>query len=644
MRNFASTKRRAFAPQISTAQPQNLRPTFGSTLLLGTGLTENRVTGRTEGNPNNIVVDYPLGGPSQGGQVHFVSTPGEFNTALQQVAGTTTHDIVVITADFTVAVTKSLPLRPNNACKCDIVSLAVWNGTFGKAHGERVTQNESGLATLTRELIWDGTLPFPGTCAGGIPKGGWNMFDTGAISSVYSDRASGYRFIGIKFRPHPSESRISGYFMTMGQFGSGQNNVTKEPSGIIFDRCVWAFGTTQVKGALVLCCRNSAVIGCWIGECFSFNTDRLATSAGLGFCDPPANTQIDQRTWSWSDVNGILVANSSGGILIENNYIDATGINVMFGGGAQSVGTNIANCVVRRNYITKNEAYYNARALAVVNGNINDCTIKNLWECKNGLYFVIEDNVFRNSYDYVGQGQNGQVFVPKNQSYGSPGFDPEAGHILIRGNWIDDFQIGMGPLGFAGVANDASAIASLYVREIHVVDNLFTDWNNAAYGSPRIFQISDQIGRVYWKHNTVYAANNLTNGKVIIFDNSMTTPTRPVDELNWDDNIQSWGEWGTNGGISRGGGPNGSAALAAVCTTYTCTGNAFMYGQGGTPAGYPAGNVYLPGWGDIYEAADLAAGVYKPKASWADRLASDGWTKGISDWDHFASRIAGVDT
>jgi hypothetical protein len=623
---------------VAAAQPSAQRPTFGDTLLLPNGVTENRVTGRTEGTPGGIDFDYPIGGPSQGGQEHFVSTMAQLNTALSQVAGTTTHDVIVITADFTVSVTRSLPPRPTNACKCDIVSASVYAGTFGKAHGERVGQNEPGLATLTRELIWDGTLPAPGDASNGIPKHGWAMFDLGSINSVFTDRTSGYRFIGIKFRPHPSENRIRGYFMYMGQFGSGQNSVAKESKGIVFDRCVFDGGTTQCKGALVMACRESAVIGCWIGNWFSFDVDRLGTQAGWG--------AGDQRRWTWADVVAVIFGNCSGYNYVYNNYLDSTGENLFFGGVAQSIGQNMESSVVRKNWLRKNKTYYDSMALAAggaTGGTVNDITTKNLWECKTGLYFVVEDNYFEKSYDLDGGGQTGTAWVPKNNSYGSPAHDPRAGHILFRGNIVDDFQIALGPLGFTAV-DDSSAVASDYVKEIHVVDNLFKNWNGTPFGSPRIYQQSDQIGRIYWHHNTVYGASSLQDGKVILFDNTMTTPTRPVDRLDWNDNIMGWGEWGTNGGISRGGGPNGEAALDAACTAWTMSGNAFMYGTSGTPAGYPAGNYYLSAWTGIYEASDIASEVFKPKASWADRLASDGWTKGISDWDHFISRLSGVNS
>jgi len=640
MRNFSATRRRAFAPQVITFP----RPTFGSTLQLGVGITENRDIGRTQGNPNGIVIDYPLGGPSQGGQVHFVTTNGEFNTALSAVAGTTTHDAIVIASDFEVSVTRSLPPRQNTTSRCDIVSLAVWNGTFGKVHGQRVGQNEAGLATLTRELIWDGTLPFPGTCLGGIPKGGRAMFDCGETNSVFSDRVAGYRFIGIRFRPHPSESRVSGYFLMIGQFGSGQNAQTREPSRIIFDRCVIDGGTTQMKGGLSLACRDSAVVGCWIGNLFSFNRDRLADFAGEPqFCNPPTNTQINQKRWSWADVTGILIGNTTGSILVENNYGDSTGENIMTGGVGNQIGRNVENIVVRRNWCRKSKAYYDSMALAQPSGAVGDVTTKNLFEFKNGKFFVVEDNVFEWSYDVSGGGQFGTAWVPKNESYGSPGFDPESGHVLFRGNWVKDFQVALGPLGFSG-NNDASAIPGLYCREVHVVDNLFTDWNGIPFGSPRIYQQSDAFGRVYWHHNTVYAAGSLTDGKVILFNNNMTTPSIPIDRLDWNDNICAWGEWGVNGGISRGGGPSGQAALDAVCTVWTMSGNAFMRGVAGTPTGYPAGNEYGAAWTDFYEAADITAGVFRPKTGWSTRLASDGWTKGISDWDHFASRISGVNS
>jgi hypothetical protein len=639
VRNFAVTRGRVFGAQVAAAQPSAQRPTFGDTLLLPSGVTENRVTGRTEGLPTGCVVDYPIGGPSQGGQEHFVSSMAQLNTALSQVALTTTHDVIVITGDFTVTVTKSLPPRPTNACKCDIVSAAVYAGTFGKAHGERVGQNEPGLATLTRELIWDGTLPAPGDPVGGIPKQGVNMFDLGEYGGVFTDRTSGYRFIGIKFIPHPSENRIRGYFMSMGQAGSGQNNVTKESRGIIFDRCVFDGGTTQCKGALLMACRESAVIGCWIGNWFSFDVDRLGDQAGWAVGD--------QRRWTWADVVGLIFANSSGSNYVYNNYLDSTGENLFFGGLSQSIGRNMENTVVRKNWLRKDKAFYDSMALlaggAISGGTVNDITTKNLWECKTGLYFVIEDNYFEKSYDSDGGGQTGAAWVPKNNSYGSAGHDPQAGHILFRGNIVDDFQIALAPLGFTA-ANDASAVASDYVKEVHIVDNLFKNWNGTPFGSPRIYQQSDQVGRIYWDHNTVYSASSLTDGKVVVFDSTMTTPTKPVDRLDWTNNICGWGEWGTNGGVSRGGGPNGDAALAAVCTAYSFTGNAFMYGVSGTPSGYPTGNVYVSAWTGIYDSADIASEVFRPSASWADRLASDGWTKGISDWDHFIARLSGVNS
>lgn len=633
MRNFAVTRSRVFGPQVAPAQPSAQRPTFGDTLLLPNGVTENRVTGRTEGIPNGNVFDYPIGGPSQGGEVHFVNSMQSLNTALTRVAQTTTHDAIVLTGDFTVTITKSLPPRPTNACKCDIVAEAVYNGTFGKAYGERVDQNEPGLVTLTRELIWDGTMPWPGTFGGGIPKQGVAMFDLGEYGSVFTDRTSGYRWIGIKFRPHPNENRVRGYFMNMGQAGSGQNTVAKESSGIVFDRCVFDGGTTQCKGGLLMACRNSAVIGCWIGNWFSFDVDRLAAQEGLAVGD--------QRRWTWADVVGVIFANNSGGNYVYNNYIDSTGENLFFGGLAQQIQINMESTVVRKNWFRKNRAFYDSMALAQPNGTVNDYTTKNLWECKTGLYFVVEDNVFQTSYDNDGGGQFGTAWVPKNNSYGSPNHDPRAGHILFRGNHVDDFQVALGPLGFT-LADDGSAVPSDYVKDIHVVDNLFTTWNGSSFGSPRIYQQSDAIGRIYWHHNTVYAANSLQDGKVILFDSTMTTPTRGLDQLDWNDNICAWGEWGTNGGISRGGGPNGQAALDAVCATWSMSGNAFMRGVSGTPTGYPSGNTYHAAWTELFDSADLAAGVYRPSTSWAARLASDGWTKGISDWDHFASRLVGV--
>jgi hypothetical protein len=273
---FHMVRQGAFRPQVSSAQPQNLRPTFPATLQLPVGVTENRVTGRTEGNPYGIVVNHAL---NTGGTVHNnVDTPQKLTTALQLVAASLTNDVIVLTGDFTLTPTYRLPLRQNENLRCDIVSAAVFAGTFPRGVDERVLPTDSGLITLTRGLTADGS--------------GLAMLDTGANQGVFSNLASGYRFIGIKFTTHPSQTHVQYQLINMGHLSSGQNAIDKIPQNIIFDRCVIDGGEfCQNKFGLFFAVRRSSVRNCYIYRLWARNVN-------------------------WDDVGAIVSWNTDGGNLI----------------------------------------------------------------------------------------------------------------------------------------------------------------------------------------------------------------------------------------------------------------------------------------------------------------------------------------
>lgn len=583
-----------------TALNDRPAPLDSSGFLYPDGVTNDPTLGRTVGNPGSMVIDWSW---VAGATTYSVTSEATWNTHLATLAGTTANAAVIIENDIDLTPTKSIR-RQTSGCKTIIIGRPAYerlvNGDTGEfiASGVRATESTPGLIWLTRALVSD---------ANGNP-----LLDLGRQSGTQDKRGDGTHFMGVGFRCHASQLENSGYFMFLGATGGdGQNSTTKEPENIHFRQCVWDGGTCENKGAMLFCCRNSSIVD---------STVRHWWANTLG-------------TFNWSDVNGFLCFNSSGNILLENTYFDATGENVMFGGGAQSIGQDITNVVIRRCHLKKDRAYY-----ATMVADEDDITTKNLWECKNVWKCVIEDCVMETSYDTDGGGQTGTAIVPKNNSYGSPGFDPRAGHILIRGCKISDFQILLGPLGFTA-NDDGTANSAMYLTQLHIIDNVAQDWVGTSFGSPRIFQISDKIGVFHFRHNTVTQSSSLTDGKVILFNSGMTTANGP-DELVWEDNVCGWGEYGTNGGISRGGGPNGSSALTTCCVVSSVTRNLFMYGTAGTPAGYPAGNTYYAAWTDLFESADITAKTWRLKTSVAKT--TDGWAYGVSDWDYFASRLVGV--
>ena len=564
------------------------------------GVTEDVALGRTVGNPGGMVIDWSW---VAGATTYSVSNETQWNSTMTTLGTTTADAAVIIETDIELNPTKTIR-RSTSGCKTVIIGRPAYErlvnndtGEFIPA-GERATTVSPGLIWITRALVSD---------SNGNP-----LLDLGRQSGAADKRGDGTHFMGVGFRPHPSQLQVSGYFMFLGATGSeSQNTLVEEPENIHFRQCVWDGSACENKGAMLFSCRNASIVDSQV-------THWWANTLG---------------TFNWSDVNAFLAFNSSGNILLENTEFDATGESVMFGGGAQSIGQDITNVVLRRCYIRKDRAFYATKVASE-----NDITTKNLWECKNIWKCVIEDCVMETSYDTDGGGQTGTAIVPKNNSYGSPGFDPRAGHILIRGCKVSDFQILLGPLGFTA-NDDGTANSAMYVTQLHLIDNVAQDWVGTSFGSPRIFQLSDKIGVFHFRHNTVTQNASLTDGKVILFDSGMTTANGP-DDFVWEDNVCGWGEYGTNGGISRGGGPNGESALSTCCVSYSLTRNLFMRGVSGTPTGYPSGNSYYAAWTDLYESADITAKVWKLKPTIP--LTSDGWTYGVSDWDYFSSRLANV--
>lgn len=611
------TRRRAFAPQISSAQPQNLRPTFPATLQLVTGLTENRVLGRTEGNPHGIIVNHGL---NTGGSVFHASDHNSLVAALAASAATTTNNIIVLDNSFTVNPVLRLPFRANENLRCDIVSAAVFAGTFPRGVNERVHPLDAGIVTLTRAL----TANSPGTL------GGSAMMDTGAAAGAYSNLASGYRFIGIEFRTHPSQLHIQFQMIDMGSILGPQNAISKIPQNIIFDRCILNGGEfCENKFGLMFAVRRSAVRNCYIYNFWS-------------------------RNLHWDDTAGICSWNTDGGNLIENNYIDSSGENWFIGGGNQNCGANNEDWVFRRNHFRKNYALYHGKSFDDVTGAALDdslkCVIKNLGETKQCNRVVIEDNIFEQSFQEATAGQGSTAHTHKLTDYGSPGHDPKSGNQLFRGNLTRKAGILLSLIGNQDGNTGNGREPGMYQREMHYLDNVFEDYCTPPFvpptgNAPRLILLGADAtyphGALSWDHNTVVTEVANPNASGTIF----TVGTNQANSVERLDIVRSILHWGQYGITAQGSG--GQAALNATCTEWHFDDNLILKAAGTQsaathPAGSPA-NTYVPQLSDLYEAADIVAKVWRLKASLgAARIASDGWQKGVSDWDHFAGRLVGV--
>ena len=109
------------------------------------------------------------------------------------------------------------------------------------------------------------------------------------------------------------------------------------------------------------------------------------------------------------DTQAILGWNGPGPYLIENNHLEASGENVMFGGGDPKIANLVpSNITIRRNLFTKPTAWKTQL-----------WTLYNLLELKNAQNVLIEGNIFENNW-LAGARGYAIAFTPRNQGGTAP--------------------------------------------------------------------------------------------------------------------------------------------------------------------------------------------------------------------------------
>lgn len=162
------------------------------------------------------------------------------------------------------------------------------------------------------------------------------------------------------------------------------------------------------------------------------------------------------------DTQAVGGTNGPGPYLIDNNYLEASGENIMFGGSDPHIpGLIPTDIEIRKNYLAKPLAWRGV------------WTAKNLMELKNAQHVMIHDNVAENSW---ADGQEGYALVLsiRNQSGGCP--------------WcvVQDVTVSNNTWTHAGgginiLARD-DAFPSGVMNNIHILFNKFLDINRDAFG------------------------------------------------------------------------------------------------------------------------------------------------------------------
>jgi hypothetical protein len=332
-----------------------------------------------------------------------------------------------------------------------------------------------------------------------------------------------YRLVALELTVAPGS-----YNTGLVRFGTGEETSEKDfPHHLILERSyVHGDPKTGGKRGVALNCRFAAVID-------SYLTDWKSTG------------QETQAIAGWS---------GPGPYKIVNNHIEASGINILFGGADPTIPNLVASDIeVRRNVLTKPLAWRTEKWAA-----------KNLLELKNARRVVIDGNVFEHSWAHAQDGF-AILFSPRNQDGKSPWTVVE--DVTFTNNVVRGAGSGIKISG-----RDESA-PSQQTRRVIIRNNLFEDIDGKTWGGAgRLFLIYNGSQGVTIEHNTAFPT-----GTLIMADPPVHTG------FVFSNNVVTTGEYG----IKASGVPSGEPTIRAVFPDARVEGNVFI-GRGA--GSYPSGN------------------------------------------------------
>jgi hypothetical protein len=253
----------------------------------------------------------------------------------------------------------------------------------------------------------------------------------------------------------------AGDIVTLGDGTSAQRSLDAVPSSITLDRLyVHGDEASGQKRGIALNASQVTIRNCWISDIKAVGQDS----------------------------QGIAGWNGPGDYLIENNYIEAAGENVLFGGADPSIlGLTPTRIVLRRNLLSKQLAWHEQPG--------QRWQVKNLLELKNARSVIIERNVLERSWQ---QAQSGYavLFTVRNQDGGCPWCQVE--DITFRSNLVRDVAAGL------QVTGDDSIHASRRTNGIVVAGNVFDRIDRRAWGGDGYFMlVLGGPANVRIDHNTI---------------------------------------------------------------------------------------------------------------------------------------------
>jgi hypothetical protein len=309
---------------------------------------------------------------------------------------------------------------------------ATWTGSYK-------LPVKSGTATITvRSSAPDSALPPAGTRitpAYSSQLAKIRAASRGGVALTTATGASNWRLMFLEFSPAASTAGAN--LVEFGVALPSQNTLAAVPQHFVMDRCyVHGDPSFGQRRGLALNSGDAQIINSY-------------------FSDFKAVLQDTQAIGGW---------NGPGPFLIENNYIEAAGENIMFGGNDPEIPNLVpSNIIIRRNLISKPLAWMS-----------QSWTIKNLIELKNAANVTIEGNTIEHNWAAGQQGYS-IVLTPRNQNHTAPWSVVK--NVTIQNNVIRHVAAAFDIVGYDDLA------PSQQTTNVKILNNLVYDVSTA-YSTP----------------------------------------------------------------------------------------------------------------------------------------------------------------
>jgi hypothetical protein len=246
--------------------------------------------------------------------------------------------------------------------------------------GTRLTPCYAGVASLPGRPAF--SCPTPKNVLAKIVFSG-----NGSGPIVLGDGANHYRLIGLELTRAASKDTV--YNLVVNERGGAADH-------IIFDR-MWLHGTAQdetTRGVMLSGSTYAAVIDSFLSD---FHCVAITGSCG------------DSQA-----IAGGLGNRAMGPYKIVNNYLEAAGENILFGGGAAT--RTPEDIEIRHNYFFKPLTWMRTTPHFVGGRDGHPFIVKNHLEFKNAARVLVEGNVMENSWGGFSQAGFSILLTPKNPS------------------------------------------------------------------------------------------------------------------------------------------------------------------------------------------------------------------------------------